>query len=86
MGSVMFAPNSYGGRRSQALGVMNAQAINASIAGQKEGAAHRVAFCTVHGSWVLPMPKGTLVLYAASGHMLELVTPEGTLVRYRANR
>lgn len=86
---VHFMPDvSYGGRRSFALSLWNAQHLNFRLgmdfASGKDSCA--VAFASLAGTWVLRILPGTEIITAAAGHVLELRTPEGMLVRYKAKR
>jgi hypothetical protein len=88
MGTVMYAPMSYGGRKnSRALSLWNAHAINAKLAIAKaSGQTHvTVAFASTRGVWPLRILVDSEVLYA-SGVALTLRTPEGVMIHYTVKR
>jgi hypothetical protein len=82
----MYAPRI--GGRTERKSLFSAWAINLRLAqGARDGHRQvRVAFAIRDRVWVLAIPVGSHVLYAAAGHTLELRTPEGVLVRYRVKR
>jgi len=84
---VHFMPGvSYGGRRSFGLSLWNAQHLNYRLGLDFAAGTDScvVAFAGLAGTWVLRVLPGTEIITAAAGHLLELRTPEGMLVRYRA--